>query len=440
MLNTNLQKTIKFIFFPALLLSIFLSGSSTLFQFSQHTLLEKQLGFSQIPTLKVYSILPQIILALFLLIFSINKPFEKVFRGTLITLTGVITLLTGLMFFQEDLALNRRSEALGIDNSLIAYWPTSLMYIALSLLNFNLYSLFIWGFINRLVSLSEGIKYYIPLAFVLGISGAVISNLGLLAIGASKWPLMAMVIPAIILMASSFCLFNWSWKRLPDSLIYPQDESSVSQTRFPFLSAAYLLAGCVMIKGFLDFLFKSQLRTQFPDPASYSTFMADYSLSAAAGTLIISMIWAVLGTWLILKKGWKTTALYASLSILAGGIIFLSLSLSWLNQGIFTGLLISTASTLFFPLIQILYLYIPYQNRFKTQIVTEMIVLPIMKEVPSLTMQGLLVIFGSIAAMTFYLKIIIPILIVLLIIASKRASSSKDKLQTFKFKSEIHES
>ncbi len=419
MLNTNLRKTIKFIFLPALLLSALLSCSSTLFHFSQNALIGKQLGFSEIPALKASTILPQIILAISLLVLSIYKPFEKVFKGALLILTGVIVLLTGLMFFQEHLTLSSVSEVFGIYKPLVTHWPISLMYIVLSVFNFSLYSLFIWGFINRLASLSEGIKYYIPLTLVLGSAGAITSNLGLMAIGASKWPLMATVIPAIVFMVCSLFTFNWSWKRLPNSLIHPQ-ESSVSQTRFPFLSAAYLLAGSAMVKSFLDILFKSELRTQFPDAVSYSKFMGNYSMSVGSAIFAISIIWAVLGTWLILKKGWKTTALYASLSILVGGIIFLSLSLSWLGQGIFNGLLVGTASALFFPLVQILYLYLPYQNRFKTKIVTEMIALPLMKAVPSLTTQGLLVAFGSIAPP--YLKIFVPILMVLLVIASYRAS------------------
>lgn len=430
MINTDLRKAIKFIFFPALLLSVLLSCSSTLFRFSQDSLIGNYLGFAQIPALKISTILPQIILAIFLLIFSIYKPFEKVFRGTLIALIGVTIFLTGLMFFQEYLVLNEVSEAFGIYKPLVTHWPISLLYIVLSVFNFNLYSLFIWGFINRLISLSEGVKYYLPLAFVLGtagaafvlgITGAIVSNLGLMTFGASKWFPMAMIIPAIVLIVCSFFIFNWSWKRLPDNLIHPQ-ESSVSQTRFPFLSAAYLLAGSAMIKSLLDTLFKSQIRNQFPNPADYHHFMGNYSMSVGSATIAISIIWAVLGTWLILKKGWKTTALYASLCILVGGIIFLSFSLSWLRQGIFNGLLAGTASTLFFPLIQILYLYLPYQNRFKTKIVTEMIAFPLMKAVPSLTTQGLLVAFGSIAAIALYLKILIPVLMVLLIIASYRAS------------------
>ena len=60
----------------------------------------------------------------------------------------------------------------------------------------------------------------------------------------------------------------------------------------------------------------------------------------------------------------------------------------------------------------------PYQNRFKTKIVTEMIILPLMKIIPSLTTQGLLIAFGSIAAIALYLKILVPILMVLLVLAS----------------------
>ncbi len=427
MIKTNLRKTTSFIFLQSLLLSVFLSGSSTLFHLSQNALLGKQLGFSQIPALKVSTILPQIILVLTLLIFSIYKPFEKVFRGILITLIGIISLITGLMFFQGHLELKGVPETLGIYKPLVTHWPISLMYIVLNLLSFNLFALLIWGFINRLVTSSEGMKYYIPLALVLGLAGAVITNLGLMLMGASSWPLMAIVIPAIVLMACSLVIFNWSWQRLPDSLTHPEKPSPASHTRFPFLSGAYLLAGCVMVKSLLDILFKSQLRTQFPDPTSYSKFMGYYSISVGSSTLVISIIWAVLGTWLISKKGWKTTALYASLSVLVGGIVFLSLSVSesvsWLNQGIFTGLLTGTTNALFFPLIQILYLYMPYQTRLRTKIATEMIALPLMKWIPSLATQGLLIVFGSITAITLYLKILVPILVVLLVIANRRASS-----------------
>lgn len=428
--NNSLKKIINLIFFPALFLSLLLSSSGILFNFSQKTLINNQIGFDLNPALKGLTILAQIILAISLLLFSIYKPFEKVFKGTLITLTSIIALLTGLIFFQEHLILSEVSETLGIYKYVVTYWPISLMYIVLSLLNFNLYSLFIWGFINRVTTLNEGTKYYIPVAFILGIAGTVISNFGLIVIGVCNYSLMTTLITAIILMICSIFVFNLSWKRFPNNLIHPEDESSISHSRFPFLSSAYLLAGCFMIKNFLDIFFKSQLKTQFPDPASYSKLMSYYSISLGSTTIAISVIWAVLGTWLILKKRWKITALYASVSILLGGITFLSLSPTSLNQGIFSGLLISTTNIIFFSLIQILYLHISSQNRFKTKIITEIIALPLMKEIPSLTIQGLLIIFGSITAIHLYIKIIVLVLMLLLIIASRVAASSFSTTKT----------
>lgn len=421
MINNNLRKAIKFIYLPALLLSAILSCSCTLFHFSQNALLASQLEFAQIPALKVCTIAAQIILTISLLIFSIYKPFEKVFKGTLIALTGVIALLTALMFFQEHLVWNGGSEAFGIFQFL--------MYIVLSIFKFSLYSLFIWGFMNRLTCVSDGVKYYIPVGLVLGIVPAIVSNLAFMIIGVSTWSLIAMIIPAIVFMISSLFTFNWSWKRLPDSLIQPQ-ESYASQPRFRFLSAAYLLAGSSMIKSILDILFKSQIKTQFPNGEGYQHFMGNYSMSVGSATIAISIIWTILGAWLILKKGWRTTALYASLSILAGGTIFLSFTSSWLGQGVFNGLLVGTATALFFPLLQMLYLYLPYHSRFKTKIMTEMIALPLMNALPSLTIQGLLFAFGSIAAIALYLKILVPILIGLLIAASYKASLKLADTQT----------
>jgi ATP/ADP translocase len=56
----------------------------------------------------------------------------------------------------------------------ITNWPLSSLYVAIHLLSVNLFSILIWGFINRLTSFAEGIKYYIILAFVLGIPSAVL--------------------------------------------------------------------------------------------------------------------------------------------------------------------------------------------------------------------------------------------------------------------------
>ena len=430
--KSNTQKIIL-IFLPAILMAVFLSGSSILFHQAQNILLGTLQSISSIPALKTLVVFPQIILVLTLLIVSGYKSFEKVFKGALFVSMGIIVFLSALVFFQETLQLNGAlatlknflpSYAIQMYEPIIKNWPSSLLYISLNLFNFNLFSLLIWGFINRFTKTSEGIKYYVPLAFILGLVGALVTNLGLLFIEGSNWSLMAVILPAIVLIMGATIVFNRFWKRIPDHFsIFAESGIEQKKNRFPFLASAYLLAGSVMIENLLNIFFKSQVRMQFSDPNSYSNFMGSYSMSEGLSTIAMSILWAILGTWLILKRGWRITALVGSISVLVGGLIFLGFllanqSVSWLNQGAMVGLLKGTATALFFPLVQIIYLYMPEQVRFRTKVLTEMVILPLMKSLPSIAIQGLLIIFGSISAVTIYGEIFILILLILLVAAS----------------------
>lgn len=335
MKNIKLKEVIKLIFLPAVLLSVFLSCGSTLFCLARNSMVGSLLNPFQLPALKTAIILPQIILVLALLIFSKNRPFEKVFRTTLKMLIGTISLLAGLVFFQEHLQLQGVAPFLRhllpesmvhVYEPLLSNWAVSLFYIVSSIFSFNLFSLLIWGFINRLTSASEGVKYYLSLTFVLGLVGALITNLALWWMKPGVWPFMAMVIPAIAFMVCALITFNWAWKRLPEDLILPKVSSTDAQSRFPFLSGAYLLAGCLMIKNLLTILFKFQLKTQLSSPVIYSKFMGLYSTTVGTSTVIVSILWLALGTWLLVKKSWRTTVICGSISILLGGIVFFRFS------------------------------------------------------------------------------------------------------------------
>lgn len=415
----DFQKNLKHIYFPALVLSILLAATSALFHQSQNTLIGKDLGFSQISALKVATIVPQLVLGLTLLLFSIYKPFEKVFKGTLLSLLGVAAILVGFAFFHENLEIKNVSEGLGSFQPLVAHWPLSLLYIVLNLLNFNLFSFLIWGFINRVSSPFDGIKFYIPLAFALGLTGM----LGSLLRKAPNWSLLSLAIPALALMICSILFFNWIWKKLPVQYLHPEEPTATSKSRFPYLTAAYLLAGGLMVKRLLDMLLKQHLRTEFQTPDAYVKFVGKLSMSMGSSTIAFTILWVVLGTWLILKKGWRTTAILGATSILLGWAISVAISASsestsWLNQGILNGLLLGTTYALFFPLLQMLYLYLPFKSRLKTKAATELITLPLLQGIPSLATQTLLLTVGSISVLAGYIKLLlVPILMILLLIA-----------------------
>jgi len=373
------------------------------------------------------------VLALF--IASKNKSFEKVFKNTLISLIGIISVLSMFTYFHVQGYLPVKGLSESLQNflplqvvPLVEKWHASLLYVTLNVSSLSLFSLLIWGFINRFMTLSEGIKWYIPLAFVIGLVGALITTFGLQLSGASDWSFFSLINAALNLMFGALILFYWAYKRLPENFSLSEKPLIESRSRFPFLTAAYLLAGFVMVAHILTLLFKYHAKTQFSDPITYSHFMSNYSKLLGFSTILISLLWLVTGTRLILKKGFKTTILCGVISVLIGGLVYFSLSIAdqsvdWFNQGMFTGLLKETTAALFFPLIQMLYLNLPSQARLRTKIVTEMIALPIMTSIPSLLTQGLLIVFGSMSAISLYLNILTLILVGLVVVASRRISS-----------------
>lgn len=425
----------KLIFLPAILMAVCLFGSGMLFHLAQDVLLISKIqNAASIFTLTKLVVFPKIILVLALLVFSGCKSFEKVFKGTLFASMGIIVFLLILAFLQETLQLNGAtlknflpSYSVQTFEPIIKNWPSSLLIIALNLFNFNLFSLLIWGFINRFTSVSEGIKYYIPLGLILGLGGVLVGNLANsmpLFIKVSSWSLVALILPAIVLMIAATIIFNRCLKQIPDHFS-DSVESGIEQkkNRFPFLTSAYLLAGSVMVEHLLNIFFKFQVKMQISDLNSYSYFMASYSSSLGKSRIIISILWATFGTWLILKRGWRATALVGSISVLVGGVVFFGFSyanqsVSGINQGVMVGLLKGTATFLFFPLIQIIYLYMPEQVRFRTKVLMEMALLPLMKGIPSIAVPSLLVVFGSMSAVIVYGEIFIFILLILLVAAS----------------------
>jgi ATP/ADP translocase len=191
-----------------------------------------------------------------------------------------------------------------------------------------------------------------------------------------------------------------------------------------------------MVAHLLTIAFKFQVFSLLPSSEGFAEFMGHYSTVFSVSTVVISVLWVVLGAWLLVNKGWRTTALCGALSILVGGVIFFGASAitgspSWLYQGIYNGTLASTERVLFFPLVQILYLYIPYQARLRAKIVTEMIALPLVTTIPPLVFQGLLV-FLPMSTITLYLNIPAVFILMVLLVPTIRSISSKfvDKFST----------
>lgn len=420
---------LKHIFLPAFLLSIFLAFSTIFLQLSRNSLISTLPQPAFIPFLKIHTLIPSIILALILFITSKKHPFDQVIRKTLLILAGIIALLVAFVFFQKHLPLPEMLNERLPDayKPFISNWTAFLFWTISSMLSFPLFSILIWGFVNQTTTTQEALKCYLPLAFVFGnIFGFTpllmkpIKQLGL--------PFTSIVICALFCMLIALFIFNWAWKHLPNNRTPVESRSIQTPPRFPIIKAAYLMGGCALSKSFITILFKMQMRAETTSPSAYSVLMGKYSMVLGSASILFSILWLILGAWILLRKGWKSTALFTSMSILVGSLIFfgemfLNRSTSLITAGVYNGLLTGTTSILFFPLIQLLYLYLPAKIRFRTKITTEMICLPIITALSPLIMQMLILAFGSLSAITIYLKILPLIFILLLILATKRISS-----------------
>ncbi|MDB2613870.1 NTP/NDP exchange transporter [Chlamydiales bacterium] len=399
-------KIFRKVFLPAVGLFFFLSCSVALFSLARLALVIPSEDAAELVLSKILKVVLQILFVCAIWILAKYVPFERVFRRVMIAFIGVISLFTGLSFFQ------------GL-SEIIAPLFNNIS----NLFSFSFVSILIWGFINRVTVFSVGIKYYLLLAFVFMVIEGVILNLLVLFLGSSYLPLYALLIPALIMMVFALILFNRAWKGIPEEFLYPKEDKTNLKIRFPYISAAYLLAGSIVINRLMTILFKSDVRREIPDPEMYSHFMGTYSSTVGIATIVFAFFWMGLGTLSLLKKGWKFTAFLGVSSLLIGGAIFLGFtiltefSLYWLPYGVYSGLLLGTTSALFFPLIQVLYLYLPSNARFRTKVVTEMIFLSLMAVIPTLITQGLLVQLTSINPIAIYLELLTPIALLLLFVA-----------------------
>ena len=94
---------------------------------------------------------------------------------------------------------------------------------------------------------------------------------------------------------------------------------------------------------------------------------------------------------------------------------------SWLSKILSYSLLKGSANVLFFPLVQMLYLQLPSQNRFCVKIATELFVLRLLASSLPFATQVLVVVLGSINEAAPWLKQIAIGLALLMVWASKRA-------------------
>ena len=410
-----MKRLIKYVFSPALLFWILLFISYSFFSayFNQW----HESVFTGAPSLvyiraKMTSAIGRIAFATLLSIFAIYKPFEKVCRLTLFLLIFLNILTLGLLLIYTYSEYHENFTIFTTHKTLV----TAVILFLSAIVKLGIYgigSLFVWGFVNRLLSLSEGLRYYI--GFALLYSVPILGMTALQDLALSDWKPIPQAIFSVVFLTSSLIAFNASWKRLPTDLLHPKEQTP-STFRCPWLSTAWLLIGPQIIGSYLYMFFKTQLHIKFPAKNAFANAIGEFSLYSGYAKIIFSIILPLLGSWLILKKGWKSVALCSGLSIALIGAIFVTTPFPPFLASLYISLIKSTGAVLLFPLAQIIFLYLPFQKRFKAQFITQIILLTCIQPLPGFISQGLIIVSGmSLSSIFLMMSILFAVFLILAI-------------------------
>lgn len=341
-------------------------------------------------------------------------------------------------------------------------WIYAIFYVLAELWGSVMLSLVFWGFANDITRVSEAKRFYtlfgLGANLALLISGPAIifvSNIkrrlpeGVDAWGVSINYLMLMVIASgLILMGTYWWISKYV---LTDARFYDSSEIKKAKKEKPKMSIAesflYLAKskyiGCLALLviaygisiNLIEVSWKNQLKLQYPDSNDYSAFMGLFSTITGAVTILMMLF---VGGNVIRRFGWGTAAQITPVVLLLTGIGFFGFVLFRDNlQGYITMLgttplflavvigmvqnILSKSAkySLFDPTKEMAYIPLDQESKVKGKAAVDVVGARLGKSGGSFIQQGLLVAFGSIAAITPYVAVALLVIIAIWIVAAR---------------------
>lgn len=342
--------------------------------------------------------------------------------------------------------------------AIVRNWTYCLFYVMAELWGSVVVSVLFWGLANQITTVDEAKQFY-PL-FGLGANVALIFSGRAVKIfsqiraglpeGVDGWGLslkglMGMVvIGGFIIMAVHAYLYKTVVPKVRESI--PKREKkkkepmSVGES-FRFLAAspyirdlAFLVVAYGISINLVEVTWKSKIKAQFPNPNDYSAFMGDFSTATGAVTFTMMLV----SRWIFSRFGWGMAALITPSVLLITGVIFFSLVLfsdvltpTLATVGLtplFAAVLVGAAQnifskaskySLFDPCKEMAYIPLDDETKTKGKAAIDVICNPLGKSGGALIQQFMIIGFGSLAASTPYLGMILLGVAILWIVAAK---------------------
>jgi len=453
---------------PMFLMFFFISFNYTVLRDTKDTLVVTACGAEALPFIKFWGVVPAAVLIM--VIYSKLSNIlsrEALFCATLLPFLIFFGLFTTVLYPNRDiLHPNALADSLklslpmGLSGLIESFrnWTFTIFFIFAELWGSVALSLLFWGFANDITKVSEAKRFYhlfgIGANLALLVSGPTIvcvSNIrASVPAGVDAWQVTLNYLMTFVVLAGLAIMGIYWWinkKVLTDPRYYDPNEVKKKKEKPKmslFESFAYLarskyilcIAALVVCYGLciniVEVTWKHQLHLQYPNPNDYSTFMGKFSTIIGASTLFMILVVASNA----MRKSWSFAAILTPIVLLITGIAFFAFVLFQESLGGVISVLgttplwlavifgaaqniMSKASkySLFDPTKEMSYIPLDPESKVKGKAAIDVVGARLGKSGGSLLQQGLLLIFGTISAITPYIAVILFVFIGLWITA-----------------------
>lgn len=429
-------------------------------------------GAEAIPFIKVWLVVPCAVL--FMLIYAklsnvLNK--QKLFMAVTIPFLIFFALFALFLYPNRDAlhpteAADRLQAILpqGLMGLIAIFrnWTYALFYVLAELWGSVMLSLLFWGFANDITRVGEAKRFYA--LFGIGANLALLCSGPAIVMvsdirrkvpeGVDAWGISLNLLMSMVVVAGVVILITYWWINkhvLTDARFYDPNEQTKKKKEKPKMSigesfkylakSPYILCLAILVIAYgiainiVEVTWKSQLKLQYPNANDYSTFMGYFSTITGAVTVFMMLF---VGGNVMRRFGWTKAALVTPVVLLITGAIFFTLVIFRDNLGgmiaaigttplmlaVVVGMMQnimskSTKYSLFDPTKEMAYIPLDQEQKVKGKAAIDVVGARLGKSGGSFLQQGLLVVFGSIGAITPYLAVILMVIVFAWIIAAK---------------------
>lgn len=442
-------------------------------------------GAEAIPFLKVWGVLP--IAVIFMIVYSkLSNIFskQKLFYSTIAFFIAYFALFTLVMYPNRDVlhptaAADKLLEFLpGGFSGLVALfrnWTYALFYVMSELWGSVAISLLFWGFANDTTKISESKRFYA--LFGLGANVAMLFSgqaiiyfsdiRNKLPAGTDAWGITLNWMVAMVFASGLIIMGIYWWINknvLTDSRFYDPSEMQRAKKEKPKMSlkdsflylarSKYILCLAILVIGYgiainlVEVTWKGQLKLQYPSANEYQTFMGRFSQITGLVTILMMLF---VGSNVIRRFGWKTGALITPVVLLITGVGFFSFVIFRDSLTAFVAMLGATPLmlavvfgtaqnvmsksakySLFDPTKEMAYIPLDQESKVKGKAAIDVVGARLGKSGGSLVQQGLIIVCGSLGAITPYVAGILFLIIFAWIYSASSLSKQFLKLNAEK--------